>query len=178
MCHQCGRPIPTRRKFCSTECYHANDHDRSIARFWGKARKTESCWVWTGKIHYRGYGVQPNRRGETYAHRLAWTLVNGPIPEGMIVMHKCDNPPCVRPDHLMLGTKGENSFDMKRKGRARGSYLGGRRNPAAKLTPEQVAEIRARVGGYGTGRPLAREFGVSPSTITAIKAGRLWKDVA
>ena len=87
--------------------------------FWGKVRKTESCWLWTGYISSAGYGqIQRGYRGpRPYVHRLVYALAKGPIPAGLCVLHTCDTPPCVNPDHLWLGTKGDNARDMVRKGR-------------------------------------------------------------
>lgn len=94
-------------------------------RFWEKVEKLTDCWVWTAGTDDKGYGRILNKRkehgGETRAHRLSWILHNGPIPTGLYVLHKCDNPPCVRPDHLFLGTNLDNMRDMKEKGRAANS---------------------------------------------------------
>lgn len=94
-----------------------------MERFWSKVKKTETCWVWTaGTFKYRnGYGQFRVRRGDppAYAHRFAWELVNGPIPQGLHVLHRCDNPPCVNPAHLFLGTQIDNYRDMVSKGRSR-----------------------------------------------------------
>lgn len=90
-------------------------------RFWLRVGKTEddSCWLWLGSRKERngGYGQLSFYGRFAYAHRVSWHLSNGPIPEGAQVLHKCDNPPCVRPDHLFLGTQADNVRDMFRKGR-------------------------------------------------------------
>jgi hypothetical protein len=89
-------------------------------RFWPKVRKTETCWLWTGTKNERGYGFTTYTDGRNAkAHRVAWELTNGPIPEGLWVLHRCDVPSCVRPDHLFLGDAKENTRDMHAKGRAR-----------------------------------------------------------
>src|SRR5690606_18431715 len=90
-------------------------------RFWSKVTKGESCWEWGGYVDKQsGYGKLAMRPGPpTGAHRVSWQLHNGPIPEGMWVLHSCDNPKCVRPDHLFLGTPLDNSRDMVSKGRER-----------------------------------------------------------
>jgi hypothetical protein len=92
-------------------------HTVTAARFWSHVLESPACWIWTGNIGPNGYG----RFGQRYAHRLSYEWMRGPIPEGMFVLHHCDNPPCVRPDHLFLGTAADNSHDMVRKGRWAGT---------------------------------------------------------
>jgi DNA-binding CsgD family transcriptional regulator len=88
-------------------------------RFWRKVRKGEECWEWTGfRVPPLGYGRFRLNDEQTWAHRVSWELTFGPIPEGLQVCHRCDNPPCVRPDHLFLGTPLDNVRDMIGKGRA------------------------------------------------------------
>ena len=102
--------------------------------------------------------------------RWVWEQVNGPIPDGMVIMHTCDNPPCFLLDHLRLGTKAENSADMRDKGRsAKGS-----RNGMSILTEDQVREIREMMAAGYMQKHIAKKFKVSPSTITSIKKGRRW----
>jgi hypothetical protein len=93
-----------------------------MERFWNKVQKTDDCWLWMGHRLARGYGMisMGGRKGRPeLAHRVAYALTYGPIPEGVDVLHRCDNPPCVRPDHLFLGNQAENMADMRRKGRWR-----------------------------------------------------------
>ena len=93
----------------------------SIAeRFWRYVRKTDGCWEWTGATQFPGYGKLGLGDGARvgYAHRISWELHYGSIPEGMEVLHRCDNPPCSRPDHLFLGSQADNLADMRAKGRA------------------------------------------------------------
>lgn len=87
-------------------------------RFWAKVNKTETCWLWTGAKQRLGYGhISIGNDRFTSAHRLAYELANGPIPDGLFACHRCDNPACVRPDHLFLGTQQDNLRDAWRKGR-------------------------------------------------------------
>jgi len=99
-------------------------------RFWAKVYKTENCWFWlvatvnTENGHYGAIGLGTRDEGTEYAHRVSWRLHFGTIPDGKIVMHKCDTPACVRPDHLILGTHKENAEDRTLKGRT--TITGGR----------------------------------------------------
>lgn len=120
------------------ECKSAPEEER----FWLYVEKTDNCWTWTGATNKDGYG-QINSRNATrriLAHRLSWMIHFGGIPSGLFVCHACDNPPCVRPDHLFVGTAMDNMRDMIKKGRAKGPE---------KLTPKDVAEFqRLRRDGY------------------------------
>ncbi len=91
-------------------------------RFWSKFWKTDNCWLWTGKVSNKGYGLVSHLHTYWNVHRMSWTLTNGPIPNGLIVMHKCDNPICGNPEHLVLGTYQDNTRDMVAKGRWKGSH--------------------------------------------------------
>lgn len=152
-------------------------HATQVERFWEKVRKTSSCWLWTGQCHGPGYGRLDTfapKRTVSYAHRLSWQLHFGPIPDGLSVCHHCDNPPCVNPAHLFLGTQSENSRDMQKKGRnAKGATF---RN--AKLTEATVREIRARYAAGGiVQQNLADQFGVSISQINGVVHRKTWRHV-
>ncbi len=173
-CSQCGkqhyRPgcfMNKKRFFCSMEC-SANGRGGSLdplKALFMKINKTDTCWLWTGARQTNGYGKVGFRvDGKSVfqaAHRRSWTLHNGPIPKGLLVLHKCDVPLCVRPDHLFLGTDADNCADKMAKGRwGHGGW---------KLTPEQVLEIQRdyrRTGKRkGNGTELAAKYGVSSGTI-------------
>jgi len=150
-------------------------------RFWSYVSVSDGCWLWTGFRNPLGYGRLGVRGRLELAHRVAWTLQRGPIPDGMGVLHRCDNPPCVRVAHLFLGTDADNNADKVRKCRqARGETAG-----KAILTRPQVDEIRRRYGTrHGKGRPgsggvthrqLAEEYGVTLGAIEQVMLGRTWK---
>jgi len=152
-------------------------------RFWRYVHKTEGCWLWTGAPNRTGYGtIRRSGRGSALllAHRASWELHNGPIPEGLAVCHECDTPPCVRPEHLFLGTIADNNADMMGKGRygVRPEHLPrGRAHPNAKLTAEAVRDIR-RLYAEGTGlRALSRQFAVSTGTLSSVIRRATWAHV-
>jgi len=186
-CLHCGSLFfsyePEKRKHCSWNC-RRQTLPTAQERFWSKVDKSGECWLWTGGS-VQAYGrVRVNGESRS-AHCYSWEIHRGPIPEGMFVCHNCpggDNPRCVNPDHLFLGTCADNVRDAVAKGRAqtgdrhysrlnpellaRGSRHG---RPRSKLTEAQVIEIRQRLAnGEGT-CALAREFEVSPATISALK---------
>lgn len=136
---------------------------------------TESgCWIWLGGTNEHGYGILglgTRAQGVAKAHRVSWTLHNGEIPKGMSILHKCDVPACVNPDHLTVGTLKENSQDMVRKGRCRTPDNRGEKASWAKLDCEKVAHIRRK---EMTGIAYAKHYGVSKSAIYQIWAGKNW----
>ena len=148
-------------------------------RFWEKVerRGAKECWSWTSALWGNRYGffwVGGKKRSE-YAHRVSWILANGnSIPDGMEVMHSCDNHLCVNPDHLSLGTRQDNALDAVKKGRtARGEKNGG----GGKLKDSDVRAIR-QLRGQLSIRELAAKFGVCASTIKRIRNGRVCSHVA
>ncbi len=147
-------------------------------RFWKKVDKSEpdGCWLWTGGLNEWGYGTFRGVDDQTWlAHRFSWVLEHGDVPEETpCVLHRCDTPRCVRPDHLWLGTNAENMADRDRKGRQQQ----GERHHFAKLTEQQVSEIRRRwQEGDATQVQMAREYGVSTTAINSIVHARKWKSV-
>lgn len=138
------------------------------------------CKLWDGAKNRKGYGIRKigGRKGKVWlVHRLAWTEIHGPIPEGLCVCHACDTPACYNIDHLFLGTKADNNADMMRKGRHRGRFprfeIGKR--PGCKLTIEQAREILASNESQAS---LARRYGVNQSTISLLRRGRTWKELS
>ena len=143
-------------------------------RFWSKVQKTESCWLWTAGKFHNGYGSFKMRRRMHSAHRVAWGLTNGSIPDdhtyhGVCVLHRCDVRACVNPSHLFLGTHADNVADMAAKGRsfnARGSDHQG-----SKLTDAQVLAIRSDARLQ---RVIAAEYGLAQTTVGRIRSRRAW----
>lgn len=156
-----------------------DEWQQSLAdRFWSKVdrRDAEECWPWTAARNEHGYGVmrpEGQRSGPTIkAHRVSLMLAGVEI-DGLLIRHSCDNPPCVNPTHLSVGTPADNAADMVNRGRqARGS-----RKSVSKLTEQQVAEIRARAAVGELHRILAAEYGVSRPTISRIVNRRGWTHV-
>jgi hypothetical protein len=133
------------------------------------------CWNWTGPKIGKGYGMirVPWTRSPGYVHRVAWIVHNGDIPRGMLVCHKCDNRLCGNPDHLFLGTSGDNLQDMRGKGR----HLYGERNTGAKLTEEQVLQIHELAKTGLAQAKIAAQFGVGQMTICRILRGERWNHI-
>ncbi len=158
-------------------------------RFWSYVLKTPECWVWRGPIGGTGYGAVRWDKRQVKAHRAAWILTYGAIPAGLWVLHHCDNRPCVRPDHLWLGTHQQNMADRNAKGRtARGERSGSRLHPErvargehshnAKLSEPAVIEIRRLIAdGLASRGSLAARYGVCLSTISAVVHRRIWAHV-
>lgn len=152
-----------------------------IDRFWSKVNKTETCWEWTGNL-IKGYGHFYTRirsiKKRHLAHRFSWLIINGPIPDGLLACHRCDNRKCVRPDHLFLGTPKDNTHDAMRKGRhPKMPHLFGMRHLKAKLTDDQVIYLRREID-HGRGpTSLAVELKVSQRAITKAYARLSWKHI-
>lgn len=153
-------------------------------RFWAKVDKScgpDACWPWTGSRNPRkgrqmDYGHFWNGSRSMPAHRFSWELANGPVPSGLFVLHRCDNPPCCNPEHLFAGTHRDNMADMNAKGRR--SDRRGTESHRAKLTEDDVRAIRA-AHARGVGYLAAsRMFGVSRSAIRFVIRRKTWRHVA
>lgn len=154
------------------------------AAFWNNVSVSErGCWEWRGQLVTKsGYGqvwVYPRMR---YAHRVAWTITHGD-PGKLHVCHHCDNPKCINPAHLFVGTARDNALDMVRKGRAKNKPHPGTAHKLAKLTDDDVREIRRlytpsprKPHPYNT-KGLAKKYGVAPSLIHRIVCGQSWAHV-
>jgi hypothetical protein len=163
--------------------------EKVLARFWSKIDKygpiasnlPTRCWNWRGATSGKGYGVMcvTRKRGAKrleYAHRLSVELLRGVIPGDKVVLHKCDNPPCCNPEHLLVGTQQENILDMFAKGRGRrDNPARGERQHLAKMTEEKVRLARKLRGAGISFRKLAIRFGMSKSAMRAAVVGETWK---
>lgn len=135
--------------------------------------EVSGCRLWQGATNKKdnGYGVLNVDGRVRYAHRLAWEEVNGPVPAGSHVCHKCDVRTCINPDHMFLGTHADNMADKVAKGR----QSKGEEHYASRLTEDDVREIRAAVS---TIEKIGERYGVSPQAISGIRCGKKWKHVA
>lgn len=153
-----------------------------MERFWSKVKKTRGCWIWIGFVDALGYGKFRIGRKVENAHRVAYEIFKGPIKKGLIVCHSCDNPSCVNPKHLWIGTHRDNKMDCVSKGRA---YIGGtpprlfgNKHPNSILTSKQIREIkRIYTGKYGEQTALGKKFGVCRTTIGKIVNGINWRHI-
>ena len=142
-------------------------------RFWSNVKhKPGGCWEWTSYRHNQGYGLFKIKKTSYKAHRVSYEMEYGPIPNGMCVCHKCDNPPCVNPKHLFLGTQKDNMQDAANKGRLGKSK--GSKNGWSKLTEKQVVAIRKDTRLH---REIAKDYNVTRSVISGIKRRYSWKHV-
>ncbi len=161
-----------------------NQRSSALCRFWSEISKDgplhpllgTRCWEWIGRKGRDGYGIIGTGGKHVGVHRYSWIIHNGSLPDGLCVLHHCDNPGCTNPEHLFLGTKADNMADRDAKGR----QVMGEAQHLAKLTEEKVREIRRR---YRRGTKvngivaLAREFGVSEGTIRFVVNFVTWKNV-
>ena len=135
-------------------------------RFWLHVKKGPECWEWTSSTNY-GYGMMNVNKKTWRAHRLSWEFHNGPIPNGMCVLHRCDNRPCVNPAHLFLGTNQDNNKDKVSKRRHRF----GQSHPLAKISKDQAMSIR---NDPRPGVEISAAYGLSKQQVSAIRVGRRW----
>jgi HNH endonuclease len=173
-CQQCGKSFtperPKRSKgWCSHRCW-ANRRGRFDE--YVPMRPVNGCWLWIGSQYSRAipYGRVQVDGKRIRAHRWSWILHYGAIPDGLNVLHRCDTPKCVRPDHLFLGSHRDNVTDMVQKDH----QVKGERQWCARLTAEQVREMRASADSHAV---IARRLGVSKGTIAHARSGRNWKHV-
>lgn len=146
-------------------------NNRALERFWRNIEKQENgCWTWKGAKLTNGYGAFSVGTKRISAHRFSWKIHYGDIPAGHVVCHKCDNPPCVNPEHLFIGTNAENQHDKATKGRS----ARGEKNPKSKLTEKDVFRIRELIDEGLSSRRIAEVFGVRHAAILTIKNGKNW----
>lgn len=182
-CEQCGTPFaifpsqPKNQRHCSRACRNAATCPIE-QRFWAKVDKSPGygpsgeCWIWIASKTRERYGRIKHGPRQRPAHAVSWEIHNGPVPDGLNVLHRCDYPPCVRPDHLFVGTQADNMRDMISKGR-RAAH--GRQA----LTASQVIEIRRLYAAGGTTySKLGVLFGVGSSAINHIVHRRTWANLS
>lgn len=144
-----------------------------LRRFWSRVRLSDGCWQWTGFCDKKGYGTISIGNKTQRAARVAYHNFIAPVPPELLTCHHCDNPRCVRPDHLFLGTRVDNAQDALLKGRYNAPK--GEDHHGSKLISAQVMEIRELLSRSIPVKHIAQEYGVNPSTIHAIKSGKAWK---
>lgn len=172
-----------RAALASGEIRRRRYHGTVEERFWPRVNKAGAlvpgmptpCWEWQGCLTQGGYGVFGNPGGGMLlAHRVSWEMVNGPIPAGIGVLHRCDNRPCVNPAHLFLGTNTDNVADACAKGR----MMKGERHTNAKVNATIVVEIRALAAQGLTSYDIAKLVPVSARNVRMIVKRETWKHVA
>lgn len=194
ICKACGSSFKSprkRSKFCNYACrdeYRARHPEKYGALqesdFWSRVNKSENCWLWTGPTRGRGYGAWKN----TYAHRYSYRLAFGDVPESLSVLHRCDVPACVNPNHLFLGTHQENMEDMKAKHRSQsGDQNPSRKHPElmsrgtdrwnAKLNPEAVRQMRSLAETGMQVSAIAKKYGVNRLTARSVVKRLTWRHV-
>jgi hypothetical protein len=141
-----------------------------LDRFWAKVDRAGDCWIWTAGRTADGYGMFKFGGKVQKAHRVSWIFAHGEIPDGSLVLHRCDVPGCVQPAHLFLGTDKTNAVDRDTKGRG----ARGERHARAKLTAAIVDQIRQRVAAGEMQKTIAAELHVATSTIARIVTGERW----
>lgn len=151
-------------------------HRPPADRLWAKVERTDGCWNWAGRTDGGGYGLMwIGGRGGRWVrtHRLSWELHFGPIPGGLYILHRCDNPRCVRPDHLFTGTIRDNTLDMFAKGRA--NTVWGERHPSTHLSNTDVLGIRRAVAGGEQQTAVARRYGITKLVVSRIVRRVTWR---
>lgn len=195
----CGQPAPIARQTNATFGYIKGQPMRFLRghgtkgrklpkqsveeRFWKYIDKLDgnnSCWLWVGSKNRHGYGTITVDGKSLLAHRVSWEIHFGAIPShesyhGLCVLHKCDNPPCVRPDHLFLGTNRDNAIDKIDKNRQ--AVFAGEHNPRSVLTEKDVKEIRGRCADGERQTDIAREYGVSKYAVWRVIHRKNWAHI-
>lgn len=197
-CLACGKEffikqvVKGKNRFCSRACVDTQRQGTVEERFWSKVERGPDCWNWRGTIRENGYGVfslKTNKSRFTSAHRTAWLISGFEIPEGMCVLHRCDNRKCVRPDHLFLGTSADNNQDRARKGRSASgvnhpfnkrpeTIKRGSLHPMAKWTEDDVLKILALLRSGENQSYISRTLGIPRGIVNQISRGKAWRHVS
>ena len=181
-CEKCGGPFKAWEckirigsgKYCSHKCSTDASKVPVEERLWSMVHKTDKCWLWTGSKDKHGYGRISYNRKPILVHRLVLILDGANIVPSDFVCHKCDNPSCVNPDHLFIGSAKDNSQDMKKKGRS----CRGERQGQSKLTENIVKDIRSKYAeGKVTQKKLADEHGIHQVTVSEIITRKIWQHI-
>ncbi len=191
-CVHCGiefHPLPSEIKkgigrFCSAPCAYKGKYGTVEEQFWRNVTKGDGCWTYK-RVSQRGYGKIRANGKHLRAHRLSWEMANGPIPVGLLVCHSCDNPSCIRPDHLFLGTNADNAADRNAKGRTARGPASVQKNPArgersgmAVLTTAKVKRIRRLYAtGHYSQQAIADVIGIDQTHISRVVRGVAWAHV-
>lgn len=165
-----------RAKYCSNPCKNNSRKKPLSERFWEHVVKSDGCWEWNGGKAVHGYGsIHDDNGHQLRSNQASWILHHGPIPEGLWILHKCDNPPCVRPDHLYLGTHQDNMRDLILRGKGKGAAMVGSKNVHAKLREKDIPMIY-KLNELGISyTAIGRMFRVKRNAIKSIIIGKSWK---
>jgi hypothetical protein len=172
-CQDAGGSLPE-KKYCSNKCANTDRYHngKEVDRFWEKVDRSagpEACWPWTGAITTHRYGCVQWHGRVLGAHKVAYLLGHGPVPDGLQIRHSCDNPPCCNPAHLSVGTRKDNGADKVARGRTP-------KTMRKFLTAEQVLEIRAARGTLSSGQ-IASKYGITQSYAFGIWGRKAWKHI-
>lgn len=185
-CATCGKPVyvtqarlrQDKSRYCSKACLPQLRPVAPEERFWSKVdiREPEMCWPWKAYRNEFGYGTFCYEGQMQHASRVVFALRGEAVPQGMEVLHSCDNPACVNPAHLSVGTHRDNMLESVQRGRHGGRKFSGERHPATKLTGDDVRMIRRLYdSGQATSKQLAVQYGLSTSGMWAIVSRKTWK---
>lgn len=169
----CWMHISRRKKWGATDA-GPNTQAPIVQRYERFVVRGAGCWAWRGALS-KGYAQLAGRK----AHRVSWEIHRGPIPDGIIVMHACDNPPCTNPEHLRLGTQADNMADASQKGRldGRANRPVGEAVKTSRLKVDQVVEIRRLYAEGASYRELAQRFATSEDNVGLIVRRKAWRSV-
>jgi hypothetical protein len=176
ICETCRNPIPEKsqgKRFCSRPCIRTVP---LAERFWSHVdiQAPDECWLWTGALDGKGYGVITVDYKTARAHRKSYELSIGPIPTGLLICHKCDVRACVNPQHLFPGTYYDNAVDMYQKGRSNPPRHRGEKHGNAKVTEETVRLIRSDTRSTVA---ISRETGLSETQVSRIRKRECWQHI-
>lgn len=164
--------LPGRGRFCSRGCSNRSRRSSEADSFWPLIKRSATCWLWQGTTNGR-YGTVHVNGEHFYAHRYSFQLHRGTIPDGMMVLHHCDNPLCVNPNHLHLGTQTDNMREASERGR----LCVGERNHFAKRSVEDVRVIRESAAAGESYSSIARRLGGDAGIISLIVRRKIWRSV-